>query len=110
MRRLPLVVALLLVVIPGAFTPATASPTTAVELRVRKDVKDLTPQEKADFVDAVLKLKQAPSPFNSRFSYYDQFVWWHRQSFLCPIMAAHMSAAFLPWYREFLLLCENALR
>src|SRR6266511_1079792 len=30
--------------------------------RVREDVKDLTPQEKADFVDAVLELKQTPSP------------------------------------------------
>jgi tyrosinase len=73
-------------------------------------VKDLTPQEKADFVNAILKLKQVRSPYNPRFSYYDQFVWWHRQSFLCPIMAAHMSPAFLPWHREFLLLFEKALQ
>ncbi|HEX9415696.1 MAG TPA: tyrosinase family protein [Gaiellaceae bacterium] len=79
-------------------------------LRVRKDIKDLTPQEKADFVAAILKLKQTPSPWNAKLSYYDQFVWWHRQSFLCTIMAAHMSSAFLPWHREFLLLFENALR
>jgi hypothetical protein len=56
MRRLSLLVALLLVVIPGAFTPATASSTGPV-LLVRKDVKDLSPQEKAEFVAAVLKLK-----------------------------------------------------
>jgi tyrosinase len=110
MRRLSLLVALLLVVIPGAFETASAGPTTTIELRVRKDVKDLTPQEKKDFVDAVLALKQTASPFNPKFSYYDQFVWWHRQSFLCPIMAAHMSSAFLPWHREFLLLFEDALR
>jgi tyrosinase len=110
MRRLVLLAALLLVAIPGAFAPATASPTATTELRVRKDVKDLTPQEKKDFVDAILKLKQTPSPFDSRFSYYDQFVWWHRQSFLCPIEAAHMHASFLPWHREFLLMFENALR
>ena len=110
MRRLSLLVALLLVVIPGAFETASAGPTATIELRVRKDVKDLSPQEKADFVNAVLALKQTPSPFNPKFSYYDQFVWWHRQSFLCPIMAAHMSAAFLPWHREFLLLFEDALR
>lgn len=79
-------------------------------LHVRKDVKDLTAQEKADFVAAILKLKQTPSPWNAKFNYYDQFVWWHRQSFLCQIHAAHMSSAFLPWHREFLLLFEKALR
>jgi tyrosinase len=79
-------------------------------LRIRKDVKDLTPQEKADFVGAILKLKQTPSPYNPSLSYYDQFVWWHNQSFLCPIQAAHMWASFLPWHREFLLLFEDALR
>jgi hypothetical protein len=43
----------------------TASGTASADApapRIRKDVKDLTPQEKADFVDAVLKLKQTPSP------------------------------------------------
>ena len=109
-RRLSLLVALLLVVIPGAFETASAGPTTTIELRVRKDVKDLSPQEKKDFVDAVLELKQTPSPFNPKFSYYDQFVWWHRQAFLCNIDAAHMWAAFLPWHREYLLLFEKALR
>jgi tyrosinase len=110
MRRLFFLVAVLLIVVPGEFTPATAQPTTVTTLLVRKDVKDLTPQEKAEFVNAVLKLKQTPSPYDSRFSYYDQFVWWHRQSFLCTIMAAHMSSAFLPWHREFLLLFEKALQ
>jgi tyrosinase len=90
--------------------PPAAAPTAPTELRVRVAVQDLTPQQKADFVDAVLKLKVTPSPFSSRFSYYDQFVWWHRQSFLCPIEAAHMSSAFLPWHREFLLMFEDALR
>jgi tyrosinase len=109
MRRL-LLVALSLIALAGGFAASTASTSAPSVLLVRKDVKDLTPQEKADFVAAILALKQTPSPFNPRFSYYDQFVWWHRQSFLCPIMAAHMSAAFLPWHREFLLLFENALR
>jgi len=108
-RRLVLLAALLLVAVPGAFTPATASPTGPV-LLVRKDVKDLTPQEKAEFVSAILKLKETPSPFDSKLSYYDQFVWWHRQAFLCNIDAAHMWASFLPWHREFLLLFEQALQ
>src|SRR5262249_14059195 len=88
---------------------AAASPNGPV-LLVRKDVKDLTPQEKAEFVSAVLKLKQTPSPYNPRLSYYDQFVWWHRQAFLCNIDAAHMWASFLPWHREFLLLFQKALQ
>jgi tyrosinase len=79
-------------------------------LRVRKDVKDLTAQEKADFVNAILRLKQTPSPWNPKLSYYDQFVQWHNQSFHCNIDAAHMWASFLPWHREFLRLFEDALR
>ncbi len=108
MRRVVLLVVLLAAV--GALAAPAASPTAPVTLLVRKDVKDLTPQEKADFVNAILKLKATPSPYNPKFSYYDQFVWWHRQAFLCTIGAAHMSSAFLPWHREFLLLFENALR
>ena len=79
-------------------------------MRVRKDVKDLTAQEKADFVAAILQLKQTPSPWNSNLSYYDQFVDWHNNAFKCSIDAAHMHSSFLPWHREFLLLFENALR
>jgi tyrosinase len=109
MRRLAFVVALLLIVIPGEFAPAVASPTGPV-LLVRKDVKDLTPAEKAEFVNAVLKLKQTPSPYDPSLSYYDQFVWWHRQAFLCNIDAAHMWASFLPWHRELLLLFERGLQ
>lgn len=78
-------------------------------LRVRKNVLHLTPQEKKDFVNALLQLKQVPSPYNGSFNYYDQFVYWHRNAFYCDSMAAHMGPAFLPWHRQYLLLLEKAL-
>jgi tyrosinase len=87
----------------------TTSPATPT-LRVRKNVKFLTATEKADFTNAVLKLKTVPSPYDASLSYYDQFVMWHRNSFYCDTMAAHMGPAFLPWHRQFLLMFENALR
>jgi hypothetical protein len=79
LRILLLTIPLSALLLAGSTITSTAMPSTAppVPLRVRKDVKDLTPQEKADFVAAVLKLKQTPSPWNAKFSYYDQFVWWH---------------------------------
>jgi tyrosinase len=107
MRRL---VVFLLAFAALAGLAATSSPAATTALRVRKDVKNLTAQEKADFVAAVKKLRTVPSPWDPSLSYYDQFVWWHREAFDCDINAAHMSSAFLPWHREFLLLFENALR
>lgn len=93
----------------SACSESSTDPEPAV-LIVRKNVKDLTATEKADFVNAVLKLKTVPSPWTPSLSYYDQFVMWHRNSFYCDTMAAHMGPAFLPWHREFLRLFEKALR
>lgn len=78
-------------------------------LKVRKNAKSLTAQERQDFTNAVLALKNRPSPWEAGLSYYDQFVMWHRNSFYCDTMAAHMGPAFLPWHRQFLLMFENAL-
>lgn len=72
---------------------------------VRKDVKDLTAQEKRDFVRAIYKLKRTPSPFGKRkISYYDFLVYYHRRASndLENGNGAHMGPAFLPWHREFL--------
>lgn len=78
-------------------------------LKIRKNVKNLTAQERQDFTNAVLALKNIPSPWEANLSYYDQFVMWHRNSFYCDTMAAHMGPAFLPWHRQFLLMFEAAL-
>ena len=87
-----------------AVTPAHA------EIAVRKDVKDMTAQEKKDFVDAVVKLKHTPSPFGKhRISLYDVFVYYHRRVSNLAVDGAHRGPAFLPWHREFLYAFEAAL-
>lgn len=82
--------------------------------RVRKNVKDLTAaEEKRDFVEAVLKLKQTPSPFDKQLSWYDQFVVFHKQVTRASISEhaqGHHNPAFLPWHRKLLMLYEDALR
>ncbi len=87
-------------------------------MKLRKNVKNLTAAEKQDYVNAILKLKETPSPYNDTLSWYDQFVWWHREAFVCDDMnpqhqfneyPAHMGPAFLPWHRAFLLEYEKAL-
>lgn len=84
------------------------------ELRVRKNVKSLTSQERRDFVEAVLALKSVPSPFDPELNYYDQFVAWHLGLYPCGIghemIRPHGGPMFPPWHRLFLLHFENALR
>lgn len=86
-------------------------------VRVRKAVETLTAQEKKDLVEAIIRLKQTPSPYEKGLSYYDQFVQWHLLSVSCPNhehpgtpYPAHMGPGFLPWHRLHLLLFEEALR
>jgi tyrosinase len=93
----------------GDATPI-ASPAATGDLRVRKNVTSLTPDEKKAFVDAILAIKSTPSPWAPSISTYDQFVFWHREAFDCALMAAHMGPAFLPWHRAFLALFEEQLR
>jgi len=100
----------------AAFGCCVSTPVAAAgpHLRLRKDIADATARERSDFVHAVLKLKQTPSPYSRHLNYYDQFVEWHRELYHCtpgqPEMMAHGGPMFLPWHRVFVLAFENALR
>ncbi|QRN93329.1 tyrosinase family protein [Archangium violaceum] len=104
----------------GSLLVAGALAGCSEPVRQRKNVKDLTPQEKQDYVDAVLKLKSTPSPYDSQLSWYDQFVTFHKQVYHYrrkdkqnedkEYQVGHLSPSFLPWHRKFLLMYEQALR
>jgi tyrosinase len=91
-------------------TPVGGEGTPSPGLLVRPNAKSLDTTAKQAFVDAVLALKEKPSPWIDGVSAYDTFVLWHRDAFSCDIDAAHMGAAFLPWHRAFLLLFEQQLQ
>jgi tyrosinase len=99
---------------PAAADPVRTGPPVVYRAagppRVRKAVTDLTASERARLVRAILITKRTPSPWDRRFSVYDNFVWWHRQAFACSVDQAHMRPAFLPWHRQFLFMFESALR
>src|SRR5215470_2185205 len=66
-----------------AMTSAQNSSTAPGGFRVRKSVTALTVGERKDFVEAVLALKRARSPYDQSLSYYDQFVRWHKDLYVC---------------------------
>ncbi len=83
--------------------------------RVRKDARDLTADEKAAYVNAIHMLKATPSPWDRRYTWYDQFVRWHQMSVVLSaelvggVGIAHHNPAFHPWHRHLLWLYESAL-
>ncbi len=89
------------------------------KVSVRKNVVDLTPQEKKAFVNAVRTLKNT-IPKGSNISIYDQFVAVHvgamglmyndAQGPAAGHDGAHESALLLPWHRELIYRFEKALQ
>jgi tyrosinase len=92
-------------------------------VRVRKNVKNLSDDERTRFVNAVLAVKTKPSilhaddPTTNR---YDDYVETHMEAMMAQmgdpgapdftIGWAHNSTAFFPWHRELLLQFENDLQ
>jgi tyrosinase len=121
LRPTAVIVAIIALIVSVAVvaTPALSVLRGDAHTTVRKNVKNLTPAEKREFVAAILASKATPAPGNPRISYYDQFVAWHRQAFRCSVAwaqkrnwagAAHASPTFLPWHRQYLILFEQMLR
>ncbi|MBW4594013.1 MAG: tyrosinase family protein [Brasilonema angustatum HA4187-MV1] len=116
----------MIVVMTMLRTPATET------TFVRKNVVDLTPQEKLDFVNALKTLKTRPGTNSKNVSFYDEVVAIHAGAMTFDKMqlggqvilpqdtpstgpasgadAAHEHGAFLPWHREYLSRFEKALR
>ncbi|MFT4535681.1 MAG: tyrosinase [Saprospiraceae bacterium] len=82
-------------------------------LKIRKNAKDLTEQERSDYVNAILTLKATPSPFSDTLSYYDSFVRFHQMAVektkCTGFGVAHMNPAFPAWHRKMLIMYEDAL-
>ena len=96
------------------------APANAATLAVRKNVVDLTTDEKNRFVNAIQTLKTT-IPDNSQISIYDQFIAIHRGAMSVihwheehqdyhKTDAAHENSSFLPWHREYILRFEKALQ
>ena len=81
-------------------------------MRVRKNVKFLSNDEKTRFVAAVLALKAAPSvlhPGNPARSRYDDYADVHMNAMMASPGWTHRRPAFFPWHRVMLLQFENDL-
>ena len=82
-------------------------------MKIRKNVRSLTADEKARYVNALLELKAAGT--------YDHFVHAHHHIMVPSVFPnephdanyrnpAHRGPGFLPWHREFLMQMEGALQ
>ena len=71
----------------------------------RKSAAQLSSGERAEFVTALLRMKQIPSQFVPTLNAYDYFVDLHVDAF-SGHTGAHMAPGFSPWPRELLRRCE----
>ncbi|KAI8821062.1 uncharacterized protein EV422DRAFT_578414 [Fimicolochytrium jonesii] len=93
---------------PPPNTLMTTLPCTATSPRMRVEFRQLTDQQRRDYLAAVTCLRTLPSRLGAQGSrsVYDDFVYVHMQS----VPMAHNVAAFLPWHRPLVSLYEAALQ
>jgi tyrosinase len=92
----------------------STNPNSSTPQIVRRNVRSLTPEERRQFVSALLQVKKSGK--------YDQYIHWHHESMMKPAVLswepqdpnfrnlAHRGPVFLPWHREFLRRLEADLR
>ncbi len=93
------------IVAPGA-VEVNAAPESAAGVRIRRDVRDLSPVEKQLFVDAIKDLKAAPHRGDGSLASnrYDEFAQMHM------LYRLHSTSGFLPWHRKLLWEFETEVR
>ncbi|KAJ3168433.1 hypothetical protein HK101_011632 [Irineochytrium annulatum] len=74
-------------------------------LSKRREWRDMTAQQRGDYIAAVQGLRSKPSLAGRR-SYYDDLVAMHAAA----AGMIHGTALFLPWHRKFMTLYEDALK
>ena len=100
---------------PASGTEEEVAP-AASEIVVRKNVRDLTAEEKADFVEAIWRLRRTPSPHGTEVgNWYDYFVATHMAKLICwtdePGQGGygHNGPDITTWHRAYLRDFETAL-
>lgn len=75
---------------------------------VRRNAKNLSPEEKAKFINVIRELKRKPSdwPEAQGLSVYDAFVLWHQRMYGS---GHHAGPMFLPWHRMMLKAFEDEM-
>lgn len=84
------------------------APPAGAEERVRRNIDDLAPDELADYVHAVAKLKEISRQNPASKDGYTYLAELHNEIDVGP--CEHASDTFLPWHRAHLLEFEDALR
>jgi len=80
-------------------------------MKCRKNVKNLTTDEKTRFVNAVIGLKSQNSVIHpGSQSRYDDFVETHMNAMTAAVGWAHQDSVFFPWHRELLYQFEKLLQ